>query len=83
MLQAKHEFNSIIEVQKAIEDGKTTVHSIVEQCLKAIQELNPEINAVLAVNENVLNDAESLDVSQYRSYGQLAVVLDAFLSTIR
>jgi Asp-tRNA(Asn)/Glu-tRNA(Gln) amidotransferase A subunit family amidase len=67
MLQGDHKFNSIGDLQKAIDDGKTTVHSIVEQCLQVIRDLNPEINAVLAVNENALNDAKSLDVSDNAS----------------
>jgi Asp-tRNA(Asn)/Glu-tRNA(Gln) amidotransferase A subunit family amidase len=69
MFQGSQGFDSISDVQKAIDDGKTTVHSIVEQCIQAIQDLNPEVNAVLAVNKNALNDAKSLDVSYNASSG--------------
>lgn len=78
MLQASQGFDSISDVQKAIADGKT-VHSIVEQCLQAIRDLNPKINAVLAVNENALNDAKALDVSYNGSSGRMARDGDAFL----
>ena len=67
MLQTSHGYDSIKDVQTALVDDKTTVYSIVEQCLQAIKTLNPEINAVLAVNEDALNDAKSLDVSFHRS----------------
>ena len=63
MLEANHKYRSIAEIQKAISDGKTTVRAIVEQYLKAIEELDPELNAVTAVNKRALDDAEKLDVS--------------------
>ena len=63
MLEANHKHRSIAEIQKAISDGKTTVRVIIEQYLKAIEELDPELNAVTAVNKRALDDAEKLDVS--------------------
>ena len=62
MLTASHELQSIADVQKAITDGRTTVKAIVEQHLKAIEELNPKLNAVIYTNKHALDDAEKLDV---------------------
>ena len=63
MIIADNGYRSIADVQKAINDGKTTVKAVVEHYLKAMEELNPELNAVLALNQHALEDAEKLDVS--------------------
>ena len=62
MLQATQEHNSLADAQKAITDGQTTVRGLVERYLKAIEELNPQLNAVTVVNEHAVEDAEKLDV---------------------
>ena len=62
MLSYDQQFGSIGQVQKAIEDGTTTVEAVVQVCLQAIEDLNPKINAVTVVNENALADAKTLDV---------------------
>ena len=62
MLAYEKQFGSIGQVQEAIEDGTTTVEAIVQQCLRAIEDLNPKINAVTVVNANALEDAKTLDV---------------------
>jgi Asp-tRNA(Asn)/Glu-tRNA(Gln) amidotransferase A subunit family amidase len=62
MLAYEKQFDSIGQVQKAIEDGTTTVEAIVQQYLRAIEALNPKINAVTVVNANALEDAKALDV---------------------
>lgn len=54
-------FNSVDELQRAYNDGVTTVKAVVEHYLKTIRESNPEINAVLATNEDALGDAQRLD----------------------
>ena len=63
MLTASHELQSVAEVQKGFTDGNTTVKAVVEQHLKAIEQLNTKLNAVTVINENALQDAEGLDVS--------------------
>ena len=63
MIEADNAYKSVSEVQKAISNGKTTVKAVVEQYLKAIEELNPKLNAILALNGKAVEDAEKLDVS--------------------
>ncbi|KAK3684580.1 hypothetical protein LTR37_020143 [Vermiconidia calcicola] len=61
MLTASDGFRSIGEAQKAIRGGKTTVKAIVEQCLRNIEELDPKLNALTAINKQAVEDAEKLD----------------------
>lgn len=68
MLQSNSVFNSIDEAQKALNTGGLTVQALVEKCLHAIEELNPKISAVLALNEKAIDDARELDVSHYYCY---------------
>lgn len=63
MLRAHHEIQSIAQVQKAIAEGQTTVIDVVEQHLKAIEELDPKLNAIVAVNYQTIAKAKKLDVS--------------------
>lgn len=63
MLQADTEYRSIAEVQKALSNGDSTAKALVQQCLNSIEKLDPELNAITAVNEHALEDAEKLDVS--------------------
>ena len=62
MSQTTQEHHSIADAQKAIQDGQITVRALVERYLKAIEELNPQLNAVTVLNEHALEDAEKLDV---------------------
>ena len=78
MLKADYELQSIAEVQKEIFDGKTTVKAVVEKHLKAIEQLDPQLNAMTAVNKNALQDAEKLDVSlPFESRRPMAVEVEA------
>lgn len=58
-----HGLRSIAETQKAYANKDTSVKAVVEQYLKAIDELDPELNAITFVNKEALRDAEQLDVS--------------------
>ena len=64
MIIADGGYSSIAEVQHAIRDGKTTVKDVVEHYLKAIEQLDPKLNAVSAINKQARGDAEKLDVSR-------------------
>jgi Asp-tRNA(Asn)/Glu-tRNA(Gln) amidotransferase A subunit family amidase len=54
--------SSIEETHAALKAGEITVEALTKQCLDAIKELNPKINAILAINERALEDARRLDV---------------------
>ncbi|KAF2103387.1 amidase family protein [Rhizodiscina lignyota] len=60
VLRASHTPYSIASVQQAISNGKT-VRAIVEEHLKAIEELDSKINSITALNPQALQDAEQLD----------------------
>lgn len=62
MLRFEQPYQSISEAQEAISNGKTTVKALVEGYLKAIKELDPQLNAITALNEHAVADAEKLDV---------------------
>ncbi|KAK4570302.1 hypothetical protein LTR86_002382 [Recurvomyces mirabilis] len=61
MLTAQTPYRTISEVQEAIQTGKTTVKEITKQYLEAIKQLDGEINAITALNEKALEDADDLD----------------------
>lgn len=62
MSKAVQDVPSIGQITRSLNEGKTTVKAIVEYYLKAIEELNPDINAITAVSERALGDADKLDV---------------------
>jgi amidase len=61
MLPAKLPYRSIAEVQKGIIDGSVTAKALVETYLKAINDQNPELNAVTVTNNQALDEAHALD----------------------
>ncbi|KAK5137534.1 hypothetical protein LTR08_008514 [Meristemomyces frigidus] len=61
MISTEQPYHSIAGLQEAINDGKTTVKAIVEQYLKAIDQLNPELNAVTVINNRAIDEAHELD----------------------
>ncbi|KAK4542131.1 hypothetical protein LTR36_006978 [Oleoguttula mirabilis] len=61
MISIEQPFRSIADVQAAINDGKTTVKAVVEHYLKAIDELNPKLNAITVTNKKALDEAQRLD----------------------
>ena len=69
MLAAEHPYRSIADVQRAISSGETTVKDVVEQYLKAIKKLDPEINAYTVTNQKALVVAQKLDVSPSTANG--------------
>jgi len=52
---------SIADLRKAMEDGRTTSHDIVQQYLTRIALYEDRFNATLAVNPNALKDADERD----------------------
>lgn len=63
MAPATQIFKSITDLQKEIHDGHTTVKSVVQRYLQQIDNLNEQLNAVVATNERAIEEAERLDVS--------------------
>ena len=63
MLKGNDTFESIEQLHQAIKDGRTTAEAVVQQCLQVIKDLDPQINAVTAINNNALEQARRLDVS--------------------
>ncbi|KAK5125606.1 hypothetical protein LTR85_011880 [Meristemomyces frigidus] len=61
MISADQPYRTIADVQTAIQDGKTTVKAVVEQYLKAIDELDPDLNAITVTNQKALDEAQRLD----------------------
>lgn len=61
MLATEPPYRTIVDLQKAINDGKTTVRQVVEHYLKAINNLNQELNAITTTNKKALDEAERLD----------------------
>lgn len=57
------QYTSITDLQKALQDGRTTVKTVVQQYLHQIDGLNGELNAVTAINRKAVEEAERLDVS--------------------
>lgn len=62
MLHSEIEFRSISEVHRGFADGTVTVKTLVERYLKTIETLDPKLNAITALNEHAVADAEKLDV---------------------
>lgn len=62
MLQSDLHIKSIEQTHDKLRKGEITVESLVKQCLDAVQQLNPKISAVLAINSHVIEDARRLDV---------------------
>lgn len=62
MLAAQDVYRSVSEIQKAVQDGTTTVTGLVKHYLREIEASNPELNAVTVLNDHVLEDAKKLDV---------------------
>ena len=60
-VKAKHTPYSIAFVQEAV-NGGNSVRAIVEEHLKAIEDLEPKINAITTINPEALEYAEQLDV---------------------
>lgn len=60
---------SIPEMQKAMQEGRTTSRHIVEQYLQRIALYNDKINAVITVNPKALEEADRLD--QERKSGKV------------
>ena len=77
MLQASQDHYSIADAQKAIQDGQITVRALVERYLKAIEELNPQLNAVTVVNEHALEDAEKLDVRHKHIFSSCCSIVES------
>lgn len=57
---------SIAELQEAFSNG-LTIKQNTEDYLGAIKKLDPQLNAICALNENAIEDATQLDVSQVSS----------------
>ncbi|KAK5698043.1 hypothetical protein LTR97_007003 [Elasticomyces elasticus] len=61
MFSSEVPYTSIADLQQKLRNGELTVVSVVEQYLEAIEQLNPEINAITTTNANALADARELD----------------------
>lgn len=61
MLAAEQSYRSIADVQKAIDDGKTTAKAVVEQYSEVINDLDPKLNALTVINEEARDEAQALD----------------------
>src|SRR5262245_33254686 len=53
--------SSILEMQKAMAEGRITSREIVQQCLARIAIYEDKLNAVIVVNPHALDEAEALD----------------------
>lgn len=60
---------SIVDMQKAMEDGRVTSRQLVEQYLQRIALYEAKLNATIAVNQNALAEADRLDAE--RRQGQV------------
>ncbi len=58
------DFSSAIDLVDDIRDGRREVSEVVEECFRRIEELDPELNAFLALNEeDALEKAKKIDES--------------------
>jgi amidase len=55
---------SILDMQKALEDGRVTSRQLVEQYLQRIALYEDKLNAVMTVNANALAEADRLDAER-------------------
>jgi len=52
---------SLLEVAQSIRDKKTSCKEVASFYLKRIEKINPKINAVITINEDILHQAEQVD----------------------
>jgi amidase len=53
--------SSVAELRQAMYDGRLTATALTQHCLKRIKELNPLLNAVIAVNVDAVAEAAASD----------------------
>lgn len=64
---------SIEEIQKSVDLGIINYETIAKIYLERIQEYNDEFNAIISVNENIVEQAKKLD-EQYKQSGRTSMV---------
>ncbi|KPM44416.1 hypothetical protein AK830_g2106 [Neonectria ditissima] len=77
MLSANQEYSSISDLRNALANNETTVTEVTQRYLDAIEELNTDINCYVTVNENALEQAETLDALPLSERGPLFGVVIA------